>query len=74
MAERSVSYVVGESYRLGQQLIKAQSAADRPSDLAHLECVGETRPEMVIEPTHKDLSLPCQPPEFLRVQHSVPIA
>jgi hypothetical protein len=63
MAERGMADVVGEAQGLGQILVEAQRACQRPADLRHFEAVGEADAEMVAVGRDEDLGLVAQAAE-----------
>ena len=74
VAERRVAEVVGERHGLGQILVEPERAGERSGYLAHLERVGQARPEMVALVVDEDLRLVGQSPEGGGVNDAVAIA
>ena len=62
VAERRVAEVVAEPDRLGEVLVEAQRARDRPRDLRDLERVGHARAVVVALGRDEDLGLVLQTP------------
>ena len=74
VAERRVADVVAQGDRLGQRLVQAQRAGQRPGDLGDLQRVGQPGDEVVAVGVEEDLRLVLQPAERLGVQDPVAVA
>ena len=74
MAEGRMAEVVGERQRLGQVLVEAEGAGERPGDLADLDGVGQPGAEMVALVIDEDLRLVLEPPEGGGMDDPVPVA
>ena len=74
VAERRVPEVVPERARLGEVLVQAEGARDRPRDLRDLERVREPRAVVVALERDEDLRLVLEPPERARVDDPVAVA
>jgi hypothetical protein len=74
MAERRMAEVVGEAQRLGQILVEAERAGDRPADLRDFEAVGQPDPEMVAVGRDEHLGLVAQAAERDRMDDPVAVA
>ena len=74
MAERRVAEVVGQRQRLGQILVEAERAGQRPGDLGHFQGVGQPGPVVVALMEHEDLCLVLEAAERGRMDDPVGIA
>ena len=63
MAKGGVPKVVRQGHRLGQLLVQAQGARNRPRHLRHLYRVGQPRAEMVALMLDKHLRFVLEPPK-----------
>ena len=61
VAERRVPEVVGQAGRVDEVRVAPESGAELPSDLRHLERVGEPVAHEVVVPGCDDLGLPGKP-------------
>ena len=74
MAEWRVAEVVGEAQGLGQILIEAERAGDRPADLRDLDAVRQADPEMIAIGRDEHLGLVAQATESDRMDDPVAVA
>ena len=63
MAERRVAEVVGEAQGLGEVLVEAERAGDRPADLRDFDAVGQADAEMIAVGGDEHLRLVAQAAE-----------
>ena len=73
VTERRVAEIMRERDRLCQLLVQAQGARDRPSDLRHLDRVGQAGAEIIAFVFDKDLRLVFQPPKRARMDDAVTV-
>ena len=74
MAERRVAEVVGEAQGLGQILVEAERAGNRPADLRDFQAVGQADPVMVAVGRDEHLRLVAKAAEGDRVDDPVAVA
>ena len=74
MAERRMAEVMGQRQRLGEVLVEAERAGERPGDLGHFQRMGQPGAVVVALVEHEDLGLVLQPAERGRMDDPVAIA
>ena len=74
MAERRVAEVVRQRQRLGEILVEAERAGERPGDLRHFQGVGQPGAVMVALVEHEHLGLVLQAAERGRMDDPVGVA
>jgi hypothetical protein len=74
VAERRVTQIVAKTDRLDEILVEEERPADSPSDLSHLEGMGEAGSVVVTGGSDKDLGLVHQAAKTLGVQDAVAVA
>ena len=74
MAERRVAEVVGEAQGLGEVLVEAERAGDRPPDLRDFDAVGQADAVMIAVGRDEHLGLVAQAAEGDRMDDPVAVA
>jgi hypothetical protein len=74
MTEGRMANIVGQTQGLGQILIQAQRAGDRPANLSDLKTMCQTDPKMVAIGGNKNLRLVAQAAERDGVNDTVAVA
>ena len=73
MAEGRMANIMGQTQGLGQILIQAQRAGNRPANLCHLKTVGQADTKMVTIGGNKNLRLVAQAAKRDRMNDTVTV-